>query len=236
SATTSYVFQPRRKQAEFCATNSGLGLAYTSDPYGGGLDVIALTNGSYISFYPVNLTSITGVTYRVSCSGIGGRIEARMDSPTGALLSTANVPSTGGVYSNLNASISNPGGTHTLYFVFLRNPGDTNLFVLNWLEFQGPGLSLSPTPFGGTARALPGTIQAEDFDNGGEGVAYHDVESANYGGAYRTSEGVDIQGTSDTGGGYNVGWMAPGEWLKYSVNFSASGLYTLSGRIATVES
>ncbi|PYJ08700.1 MAG: hypothetical protein DME25_00800, partial [Verrucomicrobia bacterium] len=95
------------------------------------------------------------------------------------------MPSTGGVYSNLNASISNPGGTHTLYFVFLRNPGDTNLFVLNWLEFQGPGLSLSPTPFGGTARSLPGTIQAEDFDDGGEGVAYHDVESANYGGRYR---------------------------------------------------
>lgn len=48
------------------------------------------------------------------------------------------------------------------------------------------------TPFGGTAIGLPGRIEAENFDNGGEGVAYHDTTpTANEGGAYR-SEGVDI--------------------------------------------
>jgi len=29
----------------------------------------------------------------------------------------------------------------------------------------------------------------------------------NVGGQYRPDEGVDIEKTSDTGGGYNVGWI-----------------------------
>ena len=233
SATTTYIFQPRHKQAEFCATNSTVAAAATSDPSGGGLDIIPLTNGSYISLFPVNLTNLTGITFRVAGTGAGGRVETRVDAPTGSLLSTADVPGNGGVYTNITASFSPPLGTHTLYFVFLRNPGDTNLFALNWLEFQGAGLSLSPTPYGGTARALPGTVQTEDFDNGGEGVAYHDTETANYGGQYR-STGVDIQTTTDVGGGYNVGWMAVGEWLKYSVNVTTPGRYTLACRVAAV--
>src|SRR5207245_1971843 len=101
------------------------------------------------------------------------------------LSSTAMIVFNVGAYTNVSAAISNPGGTRTLYFVFLRNPGDANLFTLNWLEFQGPGLSLSPTPFGGVARTIPGTIQAEDFDNGPDAVAYHDTEAANFGASYR---------------------------------------------------
>jgi hypothetical protein len=42
------------------------------------------------------------------------------------------------------------------------------------------------TPFGGQPWPVPGTIQAEDFDNGGEGVAYHDADPANHGGALMT--------------------------------------------------
>ena len=33
----------------------------------------------------------------------------------------------------------------------------------------------------GQLVALPGRVEAENFDNGGEGVAYHDVTSANEG-------------------------------------------------------
>jgi hypothetical protein len=47
------------------------------------------------------------------------------------------------------------------------------------------------TPYGGTATVLPATIPAENFDNGGEGAAYHDTTATNDGGAYR-SEGVDL--------------------------------------------
>ena len=228
----SYVFPPRHKQAEFCTTNNNVSTALTADPAGGGLDITGINHGSFIGLWPVNLTNINGITFRVASSGVGGRIETHVDSTNGPLISTANIPPTGGIYTNISVPISDPGGTHTLYFVFLRNPGDKNLFVLNWLEFQGPGLSLSPAPFGGTVRSLPGIVQAEDFDDGGEGVAYHDSDVSNNGGQYRNT-GVDIESTTDTGGGYDLTSAVAGEWVNYTVNASAAGLYTISTRVAS---
>ena len=69
-------------------------------------------------------------------------------------------------------------------------------------------------PFGGTAAAVPGTIQAENFDEGASGLAYFDTTSGNTGGKDRTTD-VDIESTTDGGGSYNVGRTRPGEWLKY---------------------
>lgn len=76
-------------------------------------------------------------------------------------------------------------------------------------------------------------IQAEDFDNGGQAVAYNDLTTTNSGGAYRATEGVDIQTTTDSGGGYNIGWISTGEWLEYTTIIRDAGLYTLSLRVAS---
>lgn len=100
------------------------------------------------------------------------------------------------------------------------------------LEALEDRLTPASTPFGGTPWAVPGPIEAENFDSGGEGVAYHDLEAANQGGSYRTSEGVDIQATTDAGGGFNVGWVRGGEWLKYTTNVASAGPYDLSLRLA----
>jgi Carbohydrate binding module (family 6) len=78
---------------------------------------------------------------------------------------------------------------------------------------------------------LPGTIEAEDFDNDGAEVAYHDGSDGNSGGAYRNTD-VDLESTTDTGGGYNVGWATAGEWLNYSVAVGIAGNYTMDVRIA----
>ena len=86
-------------------------------------------------------------------------------------------------------------------------------------------------PFSGIPAAIPGIIQAENFDNGGEAVAFHDTEAANLGGAYRATA-VDLEPTGDTGGGFNVGWTHAGEWLNYSVNVAATGNYDLAIRVA----
>ncbi len=98
----------------------------------------------------------------------------------------------------------------------------------------------SPTPYTGSPfngpHNIPGTIQIEDYDNGGEGVAYHDLDSTNQGGQYRTNEGVDIEATGDTEGGYDVGWIQAGEWLKYTVNVTQTGTYTLDLRVANTNS
>jgi peptidoglycan/xylan/chitin deacetylase (PgdA/CDA1 family) len=88
------------------------------------------------------------------------------------------------------------------------------------------------TPFGGSARAIPGTIQAEDYDSGGQPCAYSDTTVENQGGQYRTSESVDLQVTTDTGGGFNVGFVQAGEYLTYSVNVASAGNYKLEARVA----
>ncbi len=87
------------------------------------------------------------------------------------------------------------------------------------------------TPFTGTPVPLPGTVQAEDFDNGGENVAYHDTTSSNQGKQYRNTR-VDIGTSYDTGGGYHVGYTRVGEWLVYTVNVTTAGPYELQFRLA----
>src|SRR5437868_13672015 len=77
------------------------------------------------------------------------------------------------------------------------------------------------SPFHGVPLQVPGTIQAEDFDEGGEGIGYHDLTAYNEGGAYRATD-VDVQPTTDAGGGYNVGWVSAGEWLAYTINVGAT--------------
>jgi hypothetical protein len=88
-------------------------------------------------------------------------------------------------------------------------------------------------PYGGTPWAIPGIIQAEDFDEGGAGVAYEDADAQNNGNAYRRNEEVDIQSTSDQGGGHNVGWVQAGEWLAYTVEVQQAGDYDLAFRVAS---
>ena len=92
-----------------------------------------------------------------------------------------------------------------------------------------PPTPVRSTPFGGVARTIPGLVAASDFDDGGEGVAYHDTTSGNSGGAYRQTD-VDLQASSD--GGFNVGWLAPAEWLNYSVTVAAAGSYAVTFRVA----
>jgi N-acetylneuraminic acid mutarotase len=87
-------------------------------------------------------------------------------------------------------------------------------------------------PLSGTPLAVPGFIEAENFDHGGEGVAYHDNTAANEGGAYR-STGVDVQVVADTGGGFAIGHIQVGEWLKYTVDVQTAGTYTFTTRISS---
>jgi hypothetical protein len=94
------------------------------------------------------------------------------------------------------------------------------------------GVVATASPYGGTAWLVPGSIQAEDFDIGGEGVAYHDTDAVNSGGVYR-STGVDVQATGDSGGGYNVGWVKAGEWLTYTVNVASTGSYDFQERVGS---
>jgi len=100
------------------------------------------------------------------------------------------------------------------------------------------------------AQKIPGKIQCEYYDLGGEGVAYHDTDSTNSGSGglnkgegylntFRINEAVDISYTkfhdNIDNSPYNfvepfpdqlyVGWTEPGEWTKYTVEVEKTGTY-----------
>jgi len=90
-------------------------------------------------------------------------------------------------------------------------------------------------PPASTGAPIPGIVQAEDFDPGGQNVAYNDTTSANSGNVYRKTEGVDIGPTSDPlSNGYYVGWTRVGEWMKYTINATEARSYTLNVHVANV--
>lgn len=77
-----------------------------------------------------------------------------------------------------------------------------------------------------TAIAASCTLQAENYSSA------YDTTTGNTGNQYRT-DNVDIEATTDAGGGYNVGWIASGEWLAHNnVTFPTSGAYTIAYRVA----
>lgn len=80
-------------------------------------------------------------------------------------------------------------------------------------------------PRGGTPWPVPGTIQAEDFDVGGQGVSWFD-QTPGSSNVYRTSD-VEIEATPVAGGDYNIGNIEPGEWLEYTMDVASDGSYTL---------
>ena len=92
-------------------------------------------------------------------------------------------------------------------------------------------ISHASTPYSGTPIAIPGTIETENYDLGGEGDAYHDVDAGNNGPASYRTDDVDHEACSE--GGYNIGWTAVGEWLKYTVNVASNGSYTITARVAS---
>jgi beta-glucanase (GH16 family) len=95
------------------------------------------------------------------------------------------------------------------------------------------GSGWTTSPYGGTPAKVPGTIEVENFDLGGQGLAYYDSDTQNSGGQYRLTDGVDIELCSDTGGGYDVGWTQSNEWMAYTISVSDSGSYQIGTRVAT---
>jgi hypothetical protein len=87
-------------------------------------------------------------------------------------------------------------------------------------------------PYGGTAAAVPGTVQAANYDTGGQGVAYNVTSVNGTANSYRP-DGVDLETCTDTGCGYDLGWTATGQWSRYTVSVATAGTYAVSLRVAS---
>lgn len=80
--------------------------------------------------------------------------------------------------------------------------------------------------FKGIPHAVPGTIEIEDYDFGGQGFAFSDIDVGNSGGVYRTEpdDNVDI---SVGGTGFVSNDIRPNEYTRYTINVSEAGKYKM---------
>ena len=117
------------------------------------------------------------------------------------------------------------------YSIVARAIDDNGAFSTDTADIT-VGDGCGQAPFLGSPFVLPTRIEGEDFDVGGEGVAYHDTDPGNNGNQYRLEEDVDVQTCSDVGGGYNLGWVIESEWLEYAVVVPVTGEYPVDIRVA----
>jgi len=154
-----------------------------------------------------------------------------------------SVQTSGGWFST-NAPPGNTRAPFDQLFHFLLNvavggnfpgaPNGTSQFPQEMMIDYVRVYDLTPngqSPFSGSPHAIGGRIEAEEFDNGGAGVAYNDCDTTNNGGAFRTLEGVDIEASTE--GGFNIGWLCGGEWVEYTVDVAAGGNYLVESRVAS---
>jgi len=205
--------------------SDGVDLEVTTDT-GGGHDLGWTATGQWFK-YTVNVSSAATYTVTFRVAAINAVTDAfHISNSSGTnLTGNINVPATGAwqAWTNVTASITLPAGQQTLTFD-QDNPGwNLNYFTVSSTE----------GPFGGTPWPVPGTVQAENYDVGGQGVGYN-VTSVNGSANNYRSDGVDLEVTTDTGGGNDLGWTARGQWFKYTVNAASAGTYTVSFRVAAI--
>ena len=104
------------------------------------------------------------------------------------------------------------------------------IFYVGWIDV---GAMPSYNHHDPTLRIL--RLLADEFDEGGEGVAYHDADPEHPLGGYqpRTEEGVDLTATPD-----GTGWLIWGfgdgtEWVQWTVPIAVTGTWTARFRAVT---
>ena len=169
-------------------------------------------------------TVMTNQTVNLSGSGTGAGITYKWTQPGGtpATISNDMLP------NPMITGLTTPG-LRTFRLTVTDNTSTTASDDVDIMVIA-PGTS---TPYGGVRWPIPGKLEAENYDVGGQGIAYNDLSTGNYGGVYR-SDNVDVQSCSE--GGYNVGWIQANEWIQFAVHVNIAGNYTFTSRVASVNS
>ncbi|MFT7560559.1 MAG: endoglucanase [Flavobacteriales bacterium] len=196
---------PGRIQAESYCEMFGIQTETTGD-VDGDQNIGWIDAGDWTD-YKVNITSAGDYTFnaRVAANANAGTINVAID---GSQVGSINAPVTGAyqTYLTSNTSVYLPAGVHTLRLDF----ASAGLNV-NWIEL----IQNSTPPAGvcdGNSQTLPSKVEAEDFCD---------------------MSGIQIESTSDTGGGENIGWIDTGDWADYSIHVDTNTNFTLGLRVAS---
>ncbi len=144
SDVNQITVQTWRQEAENAQEVKGVAGAMTND-VDGVAHVTQIQNNAHLGFRPIDLGQVGSLTFRVAggaANRVGqpqGTVEIRLDSPTGELVTTAVINSTGSTntWQSQTVPLSHAAGEHTVYLVFKPATGGptSNFFNLNWIEF-----------------------------------------------------------------------------------------------------
>ncbi|HOT74053.1 MAG TPA: DUF5010 C-terminal domain-containing protein [Anaerohalosphaeraceae bacterium] len=180
-----------------------------------------IQTGEWLKYTVTSTAAQTNVFARVASAQAGGQIRFRLDDE---LIATLDVPNTGSLTTWQIIStpcLPLPERENAILTVEFSGTG----FQLDWFHFT------SRMPYGASPHAIPGRIEFEDYDIGGQWISYYDRTDTNGYQQYRPDEAVDIMAVNDSGTGYAV-YAEAGEWLDYTCDIQA-GIYTIIVRSAS---
>jgi beta-glucosidase len=207
-------------------------------------------NGTSITRFSSDEDQAVGLTYTVNMGSAKTFNEIEMASPgsttdyaTGYQVQVSSngsswttVATCGGVATPDIASFASQTAQYVR--VTLTAADTSYWWSFNQFLIMSSSAPAVDAPFGGTPAAVPGTVQAANYDTGGQGVAYNVTSVNGTANSYR-SDGVDLEATTDTqdttgtGAGYDLGWTSSGQWFNYTVSVATAGTYTVSLRLAS---
>ena len=187
-------------------------------------------------------TAATGFTVEAASAADGNKIEIHTGSATGTLAGTCALKNTGNknTFAETTCEVSGLSGIVEQLFLVFKGSQDSTMAIKGW-GFEGSGKT-PPTPqsaFGGKAWAIPGKIEAEDFDTPGTGrgadvESFYDDDSDNQGkSSYRKDDAPSVDIYDKASGAVVIGYIRNGEWLEYSVNVAKDGDYTMFAAVAS---
>ena len=95
----------------------------------------------------------------------------------------------------------------------------------------GQGHTLETAARASALGSVPGRIEAEAYNPGGEGVGYH-TGHGDWGDAHPRTDSMDLRADSTASGGYALHWIEAGQWFAYSISVATPGTYTVSPRVS----
>ena len=187
-----------------------------------------LSEGKYTKISGVEFGDAGAESFSASVLNVkkASSITVRLDKVNGEIVGKAEFSADGLVTVPLTGAV----GKHDVFFVFA---GD---FEADYWEFEDSKTAIPQSPFckakltdpeakcdvpviGASVEGPANFIDFENYDVGGAGKAYYDMDTENQGKEYREDR-VDIVKNGD---GFAVGYTQKGEWLEYTVNVETSG-------------
>ncbi len=220
----------KRVEAETKAWSYGVGAEKNNN----GVYINKIHNNDYIKVRCVDFGEMGADFFTASVSSKNNAsIEIRLDKQDGELIGTLQVENTNGAWREIECEVDNTIGKHDIFFVF-KGAANTELFDFDYWYFTSNSVIVPQTPYNGIAHSIPGKIEFEDYDEGGQNRAYYDADMENQGKQYREDrvDIVTVAPDDDPSEGYAIGFTNEGEWLEYSVQVKESKAYEYELRTA----